>query len=68
MNTWKIKNKLIKFPKEWNKKKVLEWINNNESIRVCPICEKIDVDIAHFNTCSSSEQTAIKMNRDMSSI
>ena len=66
MNRWKLKNKIVSFPKEWDKKRILRWVNNNGAIRICPICDKLDVSYDHFNNCNPSEQAAVKANRDMS--
>lgn len=64
MQKWKIKDEIVLFPKNWNKDKVLKWVNAKH-IRVCPKCSKIDVSYKHFNDCNPSKQKAIQMNRDM---
>lgn len=48
MNKWKIKKEIVLFPLNWDKEKVMNWINAKH-IRICPICGKIDVSYNHFN-------------------
>ena len=45
----KIRGEVLKFPKDWNKDKIVQWVNTD--IRVCPICNKVDVEYDHFNSC-----------------
>jgi hypothetical protein len=52
---WLIKGKKIKFPANWNKDIILKWCNE-EAIRICPICHKLDVCYDHL-------MTAIQENR-----
>lgn len=61
---WVIKNQKIKFPDNWNKAKILKWCNE-EAIRICPICNKLDVSYDHFNECNPKEQAVIRINREM---
>ncbi len=64
MRKWKVKNEIILFPQEWDKSKILQFINA-EYIRKCFICGKIDIPYDHFNNCNPAEQAAITANRDM---
>ena len=59
---WKIKDKVIFFPKKWSKNEVMKWINV-EYIRVCPRCNKIDVTYDHFNECDIGKEIATQINR-----
>jgi len=54
MKKWTIRNIVVLFPNEWNKDMVMAWVNANY-IRVCPICNKIDVSYDHFNKCNPTE-------------
>lgn len=67
MRKWQIKDEVVLFPKEWNKDKVLNWVNSNH-IRMCPVCKKLDVSYNHFNSCNPAEQAAIRANRDMAGL
>lgn len=53
LNKWRIKNKIVLFPKEWDKTVVMKWLNA-DYIRVCPVCSKIDVSYDHFNSCNEA--------------
>ena len=61
---WKVKDKVILFPKEWTKNEVMKWINAGY-IRVCPRCGKLDVTYDHFNKCDIGKEMAIQINRQM---
>lgn len=67
MIKWKVKDEVVLFPKDWSKQEVLNWINC-KAIRICPICEKLDVAYDHFNNCNPSTQAALRANRDMADI
>ena len=47
---YKIKDEIYSFPKTWNINEVVNWTNTN--IRICPNCNKIDVDLNHFDDCN----------------
>jgi hypothetical protein len=64
MNQYKIRNEIVNFPESWSIDAIMIWVNAGY-IRTCPNCSKIDVSYNHFNTCNTSEQRAIQMNRDM---
>lgn len=64
MKKWKVKDEIISFPKDWDKNRILKWINARY-IRVCPVCSKIDVSYNHFNTCNPTEEKVLQINRDM---
>ena len=64
MNEWKIRDKIVLFPKHWNKTKVLKWVNA-QYIRICPNCDKIDVSYDHFNSCNPSQERVNRLNKEM---
>ena len=43
---WVVKGEKIPFPSEWEKQKVVNWVNTD--IRICPFCGKVDVPRDHF--------------------
>lgn len=63
MIKWKIRNKIVLFPEDWNKDRVMKWINAKH-IRMCPICNKLDVTYDHFNNCNPSEQRVAQQRID----
>lgn len=60
LTKWKIKDKIYSFPKEWNKKQVLNWVNDD--FRLCPKCGKIDAGLNHFNNCNPTME-ALRQQR-----
>lgn len=57
-NIWLIKGKKIHFPKQWDKDKVLNFVNTN--INMCPYCNKIDVSLEHLNECFNDYNKAME--------
>jgi DNA relaxase NicK len=45
----KVRDKILKFPKSWQKKKIVNWLNTN--MRSCPRCYRVDVTMDHFSKC-----------------
>jgi capsid portal protein len=63
-NKWKLKDSIVLFPIEWNKQEVLDWVNA-KYIRVCSLCDKLDVSYDHFNHCNPQQEKVNRINRDM---
>ena len=47
-----VKNKKYKFPDNWNKQKVLKFVNTG--YKTCPYCGKFDISLSHLNSCSGN--------------
>ena len=60
MNKWEIKDKIYLFPKSWNKDQIFKYCNT--AIKVCPICNKIDVGLNHFSKCDPQTE-ALRQRR-----
>lgn len=49
---WLVKKIKYRFPDNWNKNKVLSFVNEN--YKICPFCGKFDIALNHLNECNST--------------
>ena len=43
---WKIRDKIVSLPKDWDKAKVVAFMNTD--IKVCIYCGKVDISTDHY--------------------
>jgi len=63
LSSWRVKGKVKKFPIEWDKYRVMKFLNS--PMNLCDYCGKIDINSDHFEKCDPAYQRAVMANREM---
>ena len=60
---YKIRDEILFFPANWSKESIVKWMN--QSMRICSICEKIDVHYDHFEHCDPVGERYNRANQEL---